>query len=166
MAAMKTMTIRANADVELTFPQQRDADRFDAFGDGCTGTIDYDTPINSRAIEAWPDGEARGGWGIGPWGSGPWGVAARGVGWGRGMWGFGAWGFGRQAIHHTLGDVDDGAYKLAVVGYDKADNRITPATTTATIVVAADPEPPTELLATAYAGGQVTLSFTRSPDDG
>jgi hypothetical protein len=165
------MGIRAKQDVLVKWHRRHSMPRggwFDVVAnDSLGGAIDYDTPVNRRAIAAYADGGLAGGWGHGPWGGGPFGRASGDVlGYGLGAWGHGPWGrAGVRRLDDTLQGRRDGRLAVAVLARDAAGNAVTPATATDEIVLAAEPAAPRKLRSTALAAGRLALAFTRSADD-
>lgn len=73
--------------------------------------------------------------------------------------------FGEYEIKSSL--LPDGQYKVAVVSYDPAGNADTAGADQQTVTIAADPQPATDLAASAYDSGTdtLTLTWTLSEDD-
>ena len=140
---------------------------YNVYCDGGDASIDYETPINSSAIPAWPDGRGYYGFGVGRFGMGAFGIGEGGAGFGLGGFGLGEFGFGAAMLEYTTGEMDDGDYLLAVVAVDAAGNKTTPAAIEEDITLAGIPDPPTDLAAESYddATDTLTLSWTLSQDD-
>jgi len=101
-----------------------DTDYAQLHGNGGSGSIDWDTPLNRRDYELFPGGAGIYGWGLAPWGHFRWGHghSMLTAGWGHQPWGRFPWGHGTGIIEaqetvHYCGD-----YKFAFVCYDNAGN--------------------------------------------
>ncbi|MFO8014797.1 MAG: hypothetical protein R6X20_15995 [Phycisphaerae bacterium] len=119
---------------------------FDVFGDGATGTIDYETPLNESPIPARPGGRT-------PWG------------YGTGGYGVGAWGRAAAEYEWTADPAVPATHRFAVVASDAAGNRLATAAEVE-ILVAPLPRPPQDVRLAAYdPNAQVaTLAWDPSPD--
>ncbi len=164
------MSIVADAQVEVRWPQQQAVPLggwYDIFGDAKSGAVDYGTPLNPGRIPAWPDDNAKIGAGLGRAGMGVAGYGDGGMGAGLGGAGLGMAGFGAEVISYITGALADGTHTLAVVGFDPAGNKVTPADLETEIAVAGVPAPPGVPTATNYDNGSdtLTLNWALSPDD-
>ena len=163
------MAIIAESQAELTWPQQHQVPLggfYNVYHDGATGTVNYSQEINPLPIDAWPDGVAWSGFGAGAFGAGMFGFGDVGLPFGAGRFGMGMFGFGAQMHEFTTPGLADGSYKLAVVGFDPADNPASPAATIEqTVTLAGTPWPAKDLKADSYAAGTLTVSWTLSDDD-
>ena len=118
----------------------------DVFGDGATGTVDYEAPLNESPIPARPGGRT-------PWG------------YGTGGFGIGAWGQAAAEYVWTADPAVPGTHQFAVVASDAAGNRLVTAAEVE-IEVAPLPRPAEDFRAAAYdPNTQVaTLAWNPSPD--
>jgi len=101
-----------------------DGDYARLHGDGASGTIDWNNPINNNIYPLFPDGAGIFGWGRCPWGHFPWSRAhsLRADGWAHLPWGRFPWGHG-TAIITAVYEVDVcGKYKFGFACYDKLGN--------------------------------------------
>ncbi len=119
---------------------------FDVFGDGATGTVDDDAPLNESPIPARPDGRT------------PWGF-------GTGGYGVGAFGEAAAAYAWTTDPVVPGTHRFAVVAVDAAGNRLASAAEVE-IAVAPLPRPPEDFRVSVYDPNArtATLAWEPSPD--
>ena len=119
---------------------------FDVFGDGATGTIDYDSPLNESPVAARPGGRTPWGYGTGGYGIGAWGQAAAEYAW-------------------TTDPVLPGTHRFAVVGIDAAGNRLATAAEVE-IAVSPLPRPPEDFRLAAYDPDTrvARLAWNPSPD--
>ncbi|MFB3893215.1 MAG: hypothetical protein ACE15C_14460 [Phycisphaerae bacterium] len=146
------MTITAKSRARITWNSQAAlgaGDSYNVYGDGGSGSIDYDNPLNAEPIPHAPE-------------------LVSSAGWGYGSWGYGLWGqFSPMAMAFITQLLADGTYLFAVCARDEAGNETHPAAQTASVTLAGQPRPPANLKATAYAAGSdtVTFTWTRSPDD-
>jgi len=139
-------------------------------GDGFSEPVTFDAAhkVNTRPIDAWPDGEGKIGDSLGPDGSGPDGYGHGGVGDGLGADGIGMDGFGAQYIPYVGGLLDDGDYVFAVVARDPAGNPAAPSSgTEVTLALAGTPKPPASIAAASWdnGAGELTLTLGLSPSD-
>lgn len=93
-------------------------------GNGGSGVIDWDTPINNTIYQLFPDGAGIYGWGRAPWGHFPWGrgFSMRTAGWGHLPWGRFPWGHGTAIIQAQVQVETCGDYKFGFAVYDKLGN--------------------------------------------
>ena len=163
------MSIIAESQAELSWPQQRQVPAdgwYNVYHDGATGTVNYSQEINPLAIDAWPDGVAWSGFGAGLFGAGMFGFGDVGLPFGAGRFGMGTFGLGAKMHEYATPALTDGSYKLAVVGFDPAENPATPAATIEqTVTLAGTPRPAKDLAADDYAAGTLSMSWTLSEDD-
>jgi hypothetical protein len=119
---------------------------FDVFGDGATGTVDYETPLNESPIPARPGGRT-------PWG------------YGTGGYGVGAWGQAAARYDWTADQAVPGTHRFAVVASDAAGNRLA-AAAEVEITLAPLPRPPENVRVAAYNPNTqaATLAWDSSPD--
>jgi hypothetical protein len=121
-------------------------DSFAVFADGCTGTVDYTSPLNAAPIPARPGGL---------------------VPWGYGCGGYGGGGYGRSAACYAwVAEASrPGRWRFAVVAVDAAGNRLA---TAAEVIaeVRTLPRPAADVRMTAYDAGThvATLTWDPSPD--
>ena len=146
------MGLTATAQVLLRWPQTADVPAggyYEVFGDDGAGAVDYDAPINSAAIDAWPDR-----------------ACVDGYGYGGGGYGRGRYGAAEAQLSHVTEPVADGRRLFAVVPYDQADNPAA-GNLEAAAIVRGEPQPPRRLVATAFADDVLSLGFSlsRSDDD-
>lgn len=140
----------AGARVRLTWQAGQYLDpnleSFDVFGDGRTGTVDYDTPLNELPIPVRPGG-------LTPWG------------YGSGGYGVGAYGQAAATYEWTTELLEPGTWRLAVVAVDAARNRLASAAEVQ-IAVAPLPRPPDDFRVIAYDAQThtATLAWQPSPD--
>jgi len=140
----------AGAEVRLTWQAglylDANLEAFDVFGDGATGAIDYDTPLNESPLAARPGGRT-------PWG------------YGTGGFGIGAWGQAAAEYDWTADPVVPGTHRFAVVAIDAAGNRLATATEVE-ITVSPLPQPPEDFRVSAYDPNTqaATLAWNPSPD--
>lgn len=137
-------------------------------GDGGAVTFDAAHKINSRPIEAWPEGEGKIGDGLGGDGAGPDGYGHGGIGDGLGADGIGMDGFGSQLIPYVGKLLDDGDYIFAVVARDSCGNPAAPSSgTEVTLALAGTPKPPASIAAASWDNGaeELTLTLGLSPSD-
>lgn len=156
------MSIIAQAKVKVSWPQAQQVPVGGSFN--VYETSDYNTPLNPSAIEAWPDGVGKIGYGRGLYGRGPYGRGQGGIGYGRGPYGRGLYGRCAYLLHFVTAPLTDGSHTLAVVGVDVAGNKITPATATATVAVAGIPGQPGTPTAE-IDGSDIVISWTASEHD-
>jgi hypothetical protein len=118
---------------------------FAVFGDGRTGVIDYEAPLNEAPIPSMPGGLEPWGYGCGGYGRGGYGVAAALYEW-------------------TTDDLGPGSWRLAVAALDAAGNRLAQAAEVQ-VEVAPPPRPPPGFRVTGYAPEDgATLAWQPSPD--
>lgn len=140
----------AGAQVRLTWQAGEYLDpnleSFDVFGDGRTGTVDYDMPLNESPIPARPGGLA-------PWG------------YGSGVYGMGGYGQAAATYEWTTDLLEPGTWRLAVVAVDAAHNRLANAAETQ-VTVAPLPQPPGNFRVTTYDAQthRATLAWESSPN--
>jgi len=93
-------------------------------GNGGSGDIDWNTPLNNKLYPLFPDGAGIYGWGLAPWGHFCWGHAhsMRTDGWGHLPWGHFPWGHGTAIIQATHQVEFCGNYKFGFACYDKLSN--------------------------------------------
>ena len=138
------------AEVRLTWQAGEYLDpnlvTFDVFGDGRSGTVDYDTPLNEFPIPAQPTGQA-------PWG------------YGCGGYGVGAYGQSAAPYEWRTDPLEPGTWCFAVVAVDAAGNHLATAAEVE-IDVAPLPRPPSNFRVSDYdaQGRMATLSWEKSPD--
>ena len=163
------MAIIAEAQVELNWPQQQQVPLdgyYKVFRDNRDGVVDYDSPVNALPIPAWPEGVGKRAFGLGLFGAGMFGFGAVGYPFGHGRFGMGRFGFGAEMHAYLTPPLADGTWRFAVVGFDPAGNPAAPAAAIEHACgVAGSPRPPSDLEATAYAAGVLTLDWTLSEDD-
>lgn len=174
------MTIIADAKVRVLWPAQQHVPlggHYNLFRDDRDGVIDYDTPVNPIPVQAWPDGEGKVGFGLGGgldedgqplgFGQGAFGYGAGGARFGQGGFGLGMHGFGAELHEYVTAPLADGTYRMAVVGYDGAGNRVTPADVEVEVAVAGAPAPPGRPTAATYDQpmDRLTLNWPLSKDD-
>jgi len=138
-------------------------------GDNIGGAVDYESPMNTRPIPAWPAGADQWGDGLGADGDGGDGFGEGGLGDGLGADGFGLDGFSGDFRQWTTPRLLDGMYLMAVVAADAAGNvDAESARTTTQVILAGIPLPPSDLAGDTYNDSTDTLrlAFTFSPDDG
>ncbi len=121
-------------------------------GNGGSGSIDWNSPLDNRDYELFPNGEGIYGWGLAPWGRFRWGRAhAMGMsGFGRLPWGRFPWGHGSGVIEarHTVDLCGD--YKFALTCYSRAGNIHEGAPQEIDISIHIAPPTPTELIKNSY----------------
>ena len=129
-----------------------DTDYAQLHGNGGSGEIDWETPVDNRDYGLFPNGAGIYGWGGAPWGHFRWGrghaMQTAGFGflpWGRFPWGHGAGRIEAAVTVHYCGD-----YKFALACYSGAGNihEGTPEELEVTIHIA--PPTPTGLTKTSY----------------
>ncbi len=116
----------ARITLQLIVPgNYRPGDYARLHGDNGSGTIDWETPINDKIIDLFPDGAGRYGWGRLPWGNFPWGrgLSMRTPGWGRLPWGRFPWGRGAIVIKVDYIVYSCGTYKFGFACCDEARNQ-------------------------------------------
>ena len=93
-------------------------------GNGGSGDIDWDSPLNNNVYPLFPFRAGNFGWGNAPWGYFPWGhlYSMRTLGWGHAPWGHFPWGHGAVVITVVYRVDDCGAYKFAFACYDPLGN--------------------------------------------
>ncbi|MEA3368480.1 MAG: hypothetical protein U9R68_10250 [Planctomycetota bacterium] len=140
----------AGAEVRLTWQAglylDPNLEVFDVFGDGATGTVDYDSPLNELPVPARPGGRTPWGYGTGGYGIGAYGQAAAEYAW-------------------TTDLVVPGTHRFAVVAADAAGNRLATAAEVQ-IAVCPLPRPPEDFRVTLYDPNTrvATLAWDPSPD--
>jgi hypothetical protein len=140
----------AGAEVRLTWQAglylDPNLEAFDVFGDGATGAVDYETPLNESPIPARPGGRT-------PWG------------YGTGGCGVGAWGQAAAEYDWTTDPAVPGVHRFAVVASDAAGNRLATAAEVE-IALAPLPRPPQGVRLAAYDPNTraATLAWDPSPD--
>jgi len=161
--------IKAEGKVKITWPAQTHVGLggyFNIYHRISGGAFDYDDPINRNKILAWPDGRHPGA-GFGPAGQRPAGMGVLSAPAGYGPAGYGPAGFGTFSYRYVTGLYDDGAHEFCVIAYDAAGNRITPAVATASVTIAAEPLPPTNLAVVSHddATDTTVFSWTLTEDE-
>ncbi|HNY77621.1 MAG: hypothetical protein RBS72_04515 [Sedimentisphaerales bacterium] len=95
----------------------------DIYGDGGTGQIDYDEPLNGTPIPIWPCPQDKAGFGMSHFGDGDFGWdAAAAVGFGKGCFGYGQFGLDADAIEWISPLLASGTYRFGVQVVDEAGN--------------------------------------------
>lgn len=114
------------ARVKLTVLRRQDLPvgaTFNVYGDGGTGQIDYDAPVNETPIPIWPCPQDKAGFGMACFGDGDFGWdAAAAVGFGKGCFGYGQFGLDADAIEWIGPLLAEGAYRFGVKAIDTAGN--------------------------------------------
>lgn len=140
----------AGAEVRLSWQAglylDPNLEAFDVFGDGATGTVDYETPLNEAPLPARPGGQE-------PWG------------YGAGGYGMGAYGQSAAVYEWTTDPLPAGVHTLAVAATDAAGNRLATAAEVQ-VTVAPLPRPPENVHVAAYDPNTAvaTLAWDPSPD--
>ena len=123
------------------------------YGNGGSGSIDWDTALNGgRAYDLFPNNAGLFGYGHAPYGHHPYGKAAalRTSGYGHHPYGHGAYGHGSVTIEVTTLVTTCGTYLFGFKCYDAAENAHvgTPAEVVLTVCIA--PNRPTGLKLSSY----------------
>ncbi|MHC4397943.1 MAG: hypothetical protein ACYS1A_20055, partial [Planctomycetota bacterium] len=93
-------------------------------GNGGSGDINWDNPLDNAIYELFPGGDGIFGFGRAPWGNFYWGHAhsMRAAGWGHLPWGHFPWSHGSAIIRAYYGIGSCGRYKFGFACYDKFGN--------------------------------------------
>lgn len=93
-------------------------------GNGGSGAIDWDAPLNNRSYDLFPGGAGIYGWGHAPWGHFRWGhgLSLLTRGWGHLPWGHYPWGHGTGVIEAQVKVNYCGDYKFALACYSESGN--------------------------------------------
>jgi len=122
------------------------------FGNGGSGSIDYDTPLSAELWPFFPGGSGLYGFGHAPFGRFRFGHcwAMRTAGFGHLPWG--RFPFGHGAVRIKAVDIVDecGDYKYALVAYDAAGNESADSPEEVTVTIHIAPAAPTGLIKTSY----------------
>jgi len=129
-----------------------DTDYAQLHGNGGSGAIDWDTPLNTRDYDLFPGGAGIFGWGGAPWGHFRWGHshAMQTPGWGFQPWGRFPWGHGTGIIEATVTVHYCGDYKFALACYDQAGNGHEGSPQELEVTIHIAPPTPTGLTKTSY----------------
>ena len=121
-------------------------------GNGGSGGIDWDTPLDNREYDLFPSGVGIYGWGLAPWGHFRWGRAhsINCQGWGRLPWGHFPWGHGTGIVEGRISVDYCGDYKFGFAVYNEAGNIHEGSPQEITVPVHIAPPVPTGLVKDSY----------------
>ena len=139
--------------IEFVVPVGYEADDYaNLHGNGGSGLIDWNNPLDDAIYELFPRGAGVFGWGHAPWGNFRWGKAhsAGPLGWGHLPWGHFPWGLGTAIIIVTHEVTSCGAYKFGLACYDKLGNVHQGSPEEVTVNIHITPSAPTALTKNSY----------------
>ena len=121
-------------------------------GNGGSGDIDYDTPLTNEVFELFPNGAGIYGFGLAPFGMHRFGRphTMRTAGFSQQPFGLAPFGLGTAVVEAAHEVYECGAYKFALVCYDKIGNIDEGDPEEVTLNIHIAPDPPTRLSKTSY----------------
>lgn len=143
----------ANITIDFAVPVGHEQDDYALLhGNGGTGDIDWENPLDNTQHDLVPHGTGIYGWGHAPWGRFRWGRAhsMRSPGWGGLPWGRFPWGHGTALVRAEHKVDRCGDYKFAFACYDALGNQHEGSPEEAVAVVHIAPPAPTGLKKNSY----------------
>ena len=145
--------MKALITVKFTVPSgYQPGDYVQLYGNGGSGDIDWNTPVDNNKYNLFPDGAGIYGWGHMPWGHFFWGHAyCTGTpGWGHMPWGHFPWGYGAVTIQAQAEVSECGDYKFGFKCFDKLGNLHTGTPEEVAVYIHIAPDAPTGLKKYSY----------------